>query len=64
MGGPWRDRTFDAAAWRAPAPRREAAPAPSAEAPRDWPVGAIVLAYVASVVTSLAVLVGLLRAGW
>jgi hypothetical protein len=64
MGGPWKARGFDAAAWRPPAARVE----PRAEVAgshdgRDYVVG-IVIGYLASVVTSIAIMLTLMKGGW
>ena len=64
MGGPWRDRGFDPTAWRPPAPRVEADLAAPASGGSDR-LTAIVITYVVSVVTSLAImLVGVKSGGW
>jgi hypothetical protein len=64
VGGPWRDRGFDAKAWRPPvarvAPRSEAARVSSAH---DYLTG-IVIAYIASVLTSIAIMLTFLKHGW
>jgi hypothetical protein len=63
MGGPWKDRTFDAGAWRAPAARESAAGSGATERSRKREL-AFVLAYVASVPTAVGILVLLLQSGW
>ncbi len=64
MGGPWRARGYDATVWRPPKAHGGAATHPgTADFARDR-LTAIVLAYVASVATSIAIMVTLLRAGW
>lgn len=64
MGGPWRDRGFDPKAWRTPVAsvetRSEAAGAPG---PHDYLTG-IVIGYIASVLTSLAIMLTFLKHGW
>lgn len=65
MGGPWRARGFDPVAWHPPA-ARVVEPHPDAEGTEvgrntlTW----IVLTYVASVLTSFVVTLGLMRYGW
>jgi hypothetical protein len=62
MGGPWRERGSDPAAWRPPKPRVEASTV-AARSGRDnvtW----IVISYVASVLTSFAVMLTLMKHGW
>lgn len=64
MGGPWRARGFDPVAWHPPTPRAEPHPdAEGAELGRNT-VTWIVVTYVASVLTSFAVTLGLMRYGW
>ena len=64
MGGPWRARGFDPIAWRPPVARVEAhAEAHGANGAHDHLVG-IVIGYVASVVTSIAIMLTLLKSGW
>ena len=63
MGGPWRDRRFDPAAWRTGAARVESA----REAPESGlsdRVTGIVIAYIAAVITSVAVMLVILKTGW
>jgi hypothetical protein len=62
MGGPWRDRRFDATTWRTPSARVEAKVAGSPSA-HDNLVG-IVIGYIASVLTSIAIMLTLLHKGW
>jgi len=64
MGGPWRARGYDPRAWRPPKARGGAVAHPTPHDSALDPLTAIVLAYVASVATSIAVLVTLLKAGW
>jgi hypothetical protein len=63
MGGPWRDRRFDPIAWRTPAARLEGVPEAAAVGGSD-PVTGIVLGYIASVVTSVVIMLVFLKAGW
>jgi hypothetical protein len=64
MGGPWRDRRFDAATWRTPAPRGEArSEAVGTRGVHDYLTG-IVIGYIASVITSIAIMLTLLKNGW
>jgi hypothetical protein len=61
MGGPWRAKGFDPAAWRPPAPRVDAADQPVTPG-AGFETG-IVLAYVV-LVAVLTVVVGFLKGGW
>jgi hypothetical protein len=64
MGGPWKSRGFDAVAWRPPAAHAEGHPEQSAsQGGHDYLVG-IVIGYLASVVTSVVVMLTLLKHGW
>ncbi len=64
MGGPWRAAGFNAAAWRPPAPRMDgSAPANGSDAKHDYLTG-IVIGYLASVLTSVAIVLTLLKNGW
>jgi hypothetical protein len=60
MGGPWRERGYDAREWRRPAPRVETR-VEAVGGPRE---AGIVLAYAVSVVMSVVVLLVLVRLGW
>jgi hypothetical protein len=64
MTGPWKDRRFDARAWRMPAPHDAndpEAPGSAVEGPR---ITGFVLGYVVAVPAVLAMLVALLEHGW
>lgn len=64
MGGPWRARGFDAGSWRPPVARAEAATQTIGSAgTRDYVVG-IVIGYVASVLTSIAIMLTVLKSNW
>jgi hypothetical protein len=64
MGGPWRARGFDPAAWRPPVAHIDAhAETSAAHGSRDYLVG-IVIGYVAAVVTSIAIVLTFLKQGW
>jgi hypothetical protein len=63
MGGPWRDRRFDPATWRAPVARVETHPMATGSGGSD-PLTGIVISYVASVLTSVGFLLILLKNGW
>ena len=64
MGGPWRTRGFDAATWRPPVARVEATSQTMGSAgARDYVVG-IVIGYVASVLTSIVIMLTVLKTGW
>ena len=64
MGGPWKAPGFDAAAWRPPAARAEG------HLDRGAPPGGhdhlvgIVIGYMASVVTSVVLMLTLMKHGW
>jgi hypothetical protein len=62
MGGPWRARGFDPVAWRPPVAQVQAH-AEAAHGARDYLVG-IVIGYVAAVVTSIAIVLTILKQGW
>ena len=66
MGGPWKAREFDATAWRPPVPQVvvHAARTESAEQIARDRLTWIAVGYVASVVTSFAITVFLLKLGW
>jgi hypothetical protein len=64
MGGPWKARGFDPVAWHPPAARVEAqVEAVASRDGRDYLVG-IVIGYLASVVTSIAIILTLMKSGW
>jgi len=64
MGGPWKARGFDPVAWRPPAARPDGQADPaSARGGRDYVVG-IVIGYLASVVTSIPIMLTLMKHGW
>lgn len=63
MGGPWRDRRFDPATWRAPVARVEARAAAVGSGGSD-PLTGIVIGYIASVLMSVGILLILLKNGW
>ena len=63
MGGPWRARGFDPGSWRPPAPRIEPR-GELLEASEGHDYAGIVIGYVASVVTSLALTVAFLKYAW
>jgi hypothetical protein len=62
MGGPWRAKGFDAAAWVPPVPRIETGREPADPTPGHE--ASIVIAYLAGVALAVAVALTLLRAGW
>ncbi len=64
MGGPWRDRRFDLTAWRTLAAARVAPGAETASSGVADPLTGIVIGYVAAAVTSLGMLLILLKSGW
>ena len=61
--GPWRDRRFDPATWRPPVARVDR-PAHVVEPTGHDRLTAIVIGYVASVLTSFALMLTLLKYGW
>jgi hypothetical protein len=63
MGGPWRDRRFDPTAWRTPVTRVEAGLEATVSGGYDRVTG-IVIGYIASVVTSITIMLVFLKAGW
>lgn len=64
MGGPWRTRGFDPATWRPPVARVEATTLTiGSGGTRDYMVG-IVIGYVASVLTSIVIMLTVLKTGW
>jgi hypothetical protein len=63
MGGPWRTRDFDPVAWRPPVARIEAHAEAGGSSSAQYLVG-IVVGYVASVVTSIAIMLTLIKSGW
>jgi len=63
MGGPWRDRRFDPAMWRAPVARVEARALVAGSGGPD-PLTAFVIGYIASVLMSVGILLILLENGW
>ena len=64
MGGPWKARGFDPAAWRPPTAHVDAHPDPAgAQGGHDYMIG-IVIGYLASVVTSIAIMLTLMKHGW
>ncbi|HEV8310688.1 MAG TPA: hypothetical protein VGW35_23745 [Methylomirabilota bacterium] len=64
MGGPWRDRGYDPRSWRPPSPRVEAAaPFDGSHSTRDH-LTAVVIGYIASVLTSIVIMLTFLRNGW
>ncbi len=63
MGGPWRARGFDPAGWRPPTAHVAAQPEAGAPGSHDYVVG-IVIGYLVSVVTSIAIILTLMKSGW
>ncbi len=63
MGGPWKARGFDPVAWRPPVARIEAHAEADGSSGTQYLVG-IVIGYVASVVTSIAIMLTLIKSGW
>lgn len=64
MGGPWKARGFDPVAWRPPTPRIDESSASAGEHPLHDHLTGIVVGYVASVLTSVAIMLTLLRYGY
>ena len=64
MGGPWRDRRFDPTTWRTPAARVETqSEVVGTAGTHDYLTG-IVIGYIASVLTSIVIVLTFLRHGW
>ncbi len=64
MGGPWRDRRFDPTTWRTPTAHVEArSDAVGPNGTHDYLTG-IVIGYIASVLTSIAIMLTFLKHGW
>jgi hypothetical protein len=63
MGGPWRDRGFDPAAWRTPMVHVKVSDRSAVSGGGDHITG-LVIAYVASLATSFAIMLALLKSGW
>jgi hypothetical protein len=61
MGGPWRERGYDAKRWERPVARVEARVEGAGDALRER---GIVFAYIASVVLSIVLLLALGRLSW
>jgi hypothetical protein len=64
MGGPWRERGFDARALRSPRPHSgPRAEAVARERAQDG-LAKVVLAYIAAIFMSFGLMVSLLQNGW
>ncbi|HEY7142591.1 MAG TPA: hypothetical protein VIE44_21050 [Methylomirabilota bacterium] len=64
MGGPWRERGFDAAALRSPRPYRGGRVETLAREQDQDRLGKVVLVYIAAVVTSFGLMLSFLQYGW
>jgi fatty acid desaturase len=65
MGGPWRERGFDATRLRPPDPRRETrAAVAEPESTEDRLTSRVVVAYIAALVMSFGLMLGLMHRGW
>jgi ABC-type polysaccharide transport system permease subunit len=64
MQGPWRERGFDPTVWRTPVARVNSSQEAGASGGEANRLTSIVLTYIASVVTSLAIMLVMLKAGW
>jgi len=64
MGGPWKERGFDAASLPLPELRRVRRVQTLASPRAQDSLGKIVLVYIAAVVTSFGVMLSLLQQGW
>jgi hypothetical protein len=62
MGGPWRDRRFDPTTWQSPVPRIGGGSEPGGPERHDH-LTALVIGYIASVLTSVAIVLTFLKAG-
>lgn len=63
MGGPWRERGFDPTRWRISTLQVHAR-IPAPESGVSDPLTGIVIGYVAALVTSLGMVIMLLKSGW
>jgi hypothetical protein len=63
MGGPWRERGFDAASLRSPRPHGARTQAVARERGQDG-LGKVVLVYIAAVVLSFGLMLSFLQHGW
>lgn len=64
MGGPWRDRRFDPSTWRTPPARVEARSEVARPVSAHDNLIGIVIGYIASVLTSIVIMLTLLHNGW
>jgi hypothetical protein len=64
MGGPWRDDRFNPATGRTPLMARTPARVEASGSGAPDPLTGIVVAYVAAAMTSVGILLVLLRNGW
>jgi hypothetical protein len=64
MGGPWRERGFDAKSLGSPRPRKVWRAEVLAREPERDGLGRVVLAYIAAVVMSFGLMLTLLHRGW
>ena len=64
MGGPWRERGFDATSLPSPPPRSGRRVEALARGREEYGLAKIVLVYIAAVVTSFGVMLSLLQQGW
>jgi hypothetical protein len=64
MGGPWRERGFDAAVLRTPRPLSVARVQALTRPREEERLGRLVLIYIMAVVTSFGLMVAVLQQGW
>ena len=64
MGGPWRERGFDAAVLRSSRLHGGRRGAAVAAAPTPERLGKVVLVYIAAVVMSFGLMLSLMQLGW
>jgi len=64
MGGPWRERGFDAASLRSPRPYSGPRAEALARERRQDGLGKVVLVYITAVAVSFGLMLSLLQQGW
>ena len=64
MGGPWRERGFDAESLRAPRPSQGAYAQAIVRSREEEGLGRLVLVYIMVVVTAFGLMLAVLQQGW
>jgi hypothetical protein len=64
MGGPWRERGFDAASLRSPRPHRGRRAEVLVREREQDRLGKVVLVYIAAVAMSFGLMLSLMQHGW